>query len=409
MAGLEEYNVRKIYGFDSRTGDIWSENQQFPNEISDENFPQQIPITLKELSPSDELEVKRYVGICVGLVSLITENLLCHPFLVLRRQCQVHYNSKRYHIIPVTLVPVIIHLHQRQGITTLWKGIGSVLLVRGMILAVEDLVSKITPWPKEITINSSLKSFGQHLLLKCVSLSIITPFYSASLVETVQSDIASEKPGILDVFREGTVRLLSWGSPNKGRMLPVWSLVIPTTTLGLAKYVCGLIVSGASFRIIQARQRQRQEKQGALSKDILSQSAIQDIELNSTLIGMIVSDVIFYPFETILHRLHLQGTRTIVDNLDTGYSVLPILTNYEGAGDCYEKAVSTEGIFGLYKGFGALLFQFAAHIAVIRLTKLILTELSELFKSTPKVEQKPPFVVEPYPNPYASNESYFIP
>lgn len=70
--------------------------------------------------------------------------------------------------------------------------------------------------------------------------------------------------------------------------------------------------------------------QGALSKDILSQSAIQDIELNSTLIGMIVSDVIFYPFETILHRLHLQGTRTIVDNLDTGYSVLPILTNYEG-------------------------------------------------------------------------------
>lgn len=53
MAGLEEYNVRKIYGFDSRTGDIWSENQQFPNEISDENFPQQMPITLKELSPSD--------------------------------------------------------------------------------------------------------------------------------------------------------------------------------------------------------------------------------------------------------------------------------------------------------------------------------------------------------------------
>ena len=70
--------------------------------------------------------------------------------------------------------------------------------------------------------------------------------------------------------------------------------------------------------------------QGALSKDIVSQSTLQDIELNSTLIGMIVSDVVFYPFETILHRLHLQGTRTIVDNLDTGYSVLPILTNYEG-------------------------------------------------------------------------------
>ena len=48
------------------------------------------------------------------------------------------------------------------------------------------------------------------------TLAIITPFYSASLVETVQSDIASEKPGIFDVFREGMCRLVSWGSPQKG-------------------------------------------------------------------------------------------------------------------------------------------------------------------------------------------------
>jgi len=49
-----------------------------------------------------------------------------------------------------------------------------------------------------------------------VSLAITTPFYSASLVETVQSDIASEKPGIFDVFKEGATRLVSWGSPKKG-------------------------------------------------------------------------------------------------------------------------------------------------------------------------------------------------
>jgi solute carrier family 25 protein 46 len=67
----------------------------------------------------------------------------------------------------------------------------------------------VTPWPKEVDQHSSLKSVGQHLLLKCVSTALITPFYSASLVETVQSDIASEKPGVLDVFRDGLVRLLS--------------------------------------------------------------------------------------------------------------------------------------------------------------------------------------------------------
>jgi hypothetical protein len=37
-------------------------------------------------------------------------------------------------------------------------------------------------------------------------------------VETVQSDIASEKPGIFEVFREGVCRLVSWSSPRKGTL-----------------------------------------------------------------------------------------------------------------------------------------------------------------------------------------------
>lgn len=94
------------------------------------------------------MSVRKYLGISVGMVSLITENLLSHPFLVLRRQCQVHHTSLRYHLFPFTLVPVVVHLHQRQGVTTLWKGLGSCLLVRGMSMAVEDVISKFTPWPK---------------------------------------------------------------------------------------------------------------------------------------------------------------------------------------------------------------------------------------------------------------------
>ena len=35
---------------------------------------------------------------------------------------------------------------------------------------------------------------GQHLLLKAVSLAVVTPFYSVSIIESVQSDIASESP-----------------------------------------------------------------------------------------------------------------------------------------------------------------------------------------------------------------------
>lgn len=72
-----------------------------------------------------------------------------------------------------------------------------------------------------------------------VSIAVVLPFYSASLVETVQSDIASEKPGIFDVFREGAGRLMAFHTPQKGRMIPIWGLMGPSIALGLSKYIFG--------------------------------------------------------------------------------------------------------------------------------------------------------------------------
>lgn len=77
----------------------------------------------------------------------------------------------------------------------------------------------------------------KYLINSSVSIAIVTPFYGASLVETVQSDIASDKPALFDVFREGFVRLLEWGTPSRGRMLPIWAIVMPTVALGLTKYL----------------------------------------------------------------------------------------------------------------------------------------------------------------------------
>lgn len=72
-----------------------------------------------------------------------------------------------------------------------------------------------------------------------ISIAVVVPFNAASLVETVQSDIASEKPGVFDVFREGISRLSSWSAPQKGRMIPVWALLGPSISLGLTKYIFG--------------------------------------------------------------------------------------------------------------------------------------------------------------------------
>ena len=70
----------------------------------------------------------------------------------------------------------------------------------------------------------------------------------------------------------------------------------------------------------------------------------------SAVIGHLIADGILYPVETVLHRLHLQGTRTIIDNLETGREVVPIITRYEGFADCLSSIISDEGFSGLFKG-----------------------------------------------------------
>ncbi|XP_045481404.1 solute carrier family 25 member 46-like [Harmonia axyridis] len=361
------------------------------------------------MSPNaEEVSFKGYVASGVSFVSLVAENILCHPFLVLRRQCQVHPSSLKYHLLPFTLIPSVYHLHQRQGLTILWKGLGSVLLVRGMSLGVEDLISRVTPWPDTITMHSGLKQFFQHLMLKCVSLAIVTPFYSASFVETVQSEIASEKPGILDVFKEGFIRLLNWNDGPKGRLIPIWALVLPTVTLGLAKYLFSLMVKSVSTKVLHAKVKSEHETTGALPKN---SGEYQDINLTASIISLIASDIIFYPCETIVHRLHLQGTRTIIDNLDNGSSVLAVLTNYTGAADCYEQCLASEGVFGLYKGFGALLVQYALHIGLVKFTRFFFMEIGSMMSKpkpppTPSVHDNSPPALA---NLSTVSKSYLLP
>ena len=81
--------------------------------------------------PSGESE--KYAGLGIGVAGLIAENLLSHPLIVVRRQCQVNIASARNHATPVSLLPVLLNLNRWQGIGVLWKGLGSSLVVKGII------------------------------------------------------------------------------------------------------------------------------------------------------------------------------------------------------------------------------------------------------------------------------------
>lgn len=101
---------------------------------------------------STDFDATEYIGTSIRIASLIAENILSHPFVVLRRQCQVHHSSGKKHLFPFTLVPVTINLVKAQGLGTVWKGLGSTLEVKGLSIGLEEVIAKLLSPPKYVKV-----------------------------------------------------------------------------------------------------------------------------------------------------------------------------------------------------------------------------------------------------------------
>ncbi|RWS18025.1 solute carrier-like protein [Dinothrombium tinctorium] len=300
-----------------------------------------------------------------GIINLLSENVILHPFIVIRRQCQVNESASRYHLTPFTVLPVIGQLEARQGFNSLWKGVGSVLITRGLQLSIESIIAEVTTLDKEVN-RLDVKTIFKHLLLKGISVAIITPFFASSCVETVQSSVASEVPGVLDCLKEGVIRFTYWRREYSTRLLPFWVLCGPTVVYHLLHY----IVSSFAKSFILWRRR-KFVKKGVATSEV---NSIEYQEITATVFANLTADALLYPLETILHRLYLQGTRTLIDNIDSIVRVKPVISNYDGPVDCYRSIVSNEGTTGLFKGFGALVLQYAIHFAFLKVTHIVFQE-----------------------------------
>ncbi|CAH1254546.1 SLC25A46 [Branchiostoma lanceolatum] len=329
------------------------------------------------------VQMQRFAGFGVGLASLLTENVLSHPCIVFRRQCQVHHCSYRYHLQPFSVLNVMLKIQGAQGFSTVWKGMTSRFVVQGIQLGSEGIIAEFTDFPREVTTHSTFKQVFKHIALKGLSIVVTSPFFCASLIETVQSDIASETPWVLDCVKEGFRRLLGWGAPTTTRLLPVWKLVLPTVLYGLLHYLVTSIVQYIALVLLrQGKDRHKFDIDEPLADRNMLETYFP--ELFATFLGNLFSDVLLFPLETVMHRLHIQGTRTIIDNTDWGSGVLAINTRYEGMSECFRIVVREEGFFGLYKGFGALILQYLLHAAILKITKCIYDIMSENFPSRPK-------------------------
>ncbi|KAF7642687.1 hypothetical protein LDENG_00253010 [Lucifuga dentata] len=322
--------------------------------------------------PAEQLN--RFAGFGIGLVSLFTENVLAHPCIVFRRQCQVNYHAHSYHLTPFSAVAVMCSITKAQGVKSLWKGMGSTFIVHGITLGAEGIISEFTPLPRELSHRWSWKQLAGHLLLKGLTAMLALPFYCASLIETVQSDIVRDdaSSGLLDCVREGLARLLGVGAPHSQRLLPLSCLLLPAALHAVLRYSVAAAVQRVALWLHQRTRKQRQDPSNPLDAYFP--------ELLAAWAGSLVADIIVFPLEMVLHRLGLQGTRTIIDATDgvvavgNGGSplVLPVNTQYDGFTDCLSAVRRKEGWAGFYRGFGALTAQYVLHGALLVAARTVL-------------------------------------
>jgi len=370
------------------------------------------------VDPND-VAVERYVEQSLDCVSVLAENVLSHPFIVLRRICQVDVGSGRYHVLPVTVLYAAIRSGQGGG---LCHGLGSVLLLKGATLAVEDALSKFTALPKELHPGASARQLCQHLALKALALAVATPLAAAALTDSVRCG-GGDEAWPWDLLRDCGARLLSWGLPRPGRLLPLYLLVVPWVGYGLLRYVVCSAASTLTHSAIARRRRQRLELErlrGAVARQTPLEASyrVASDRMTATLVGGAVSDVLLFPLETVVHRLQLQGTRTIIDSLDSGYQMKPILTRYTGFWSCVGATLETEGYWGFFKGFGAVSLQYLAFFAATRLAQLAIRELLFSFNMSQRplkpLEALPPapppaHVAPPTATPPANSSAAYMP
>lgn len=146
MAGLEDFypelrgknNINNSEPLSSATNDYYNRLESSPlssggkNYKSGQNFnmsspqlidrrvPQLIerPKTNQNFDEDDFIDDKgsyeHYSSLGINGVGWVLTNVVAHPFIVLRRQCQVSSDSFRYHQLPFTLIPSMVHLYRLQ-------------------------------------------------------------------------------------------------------------------------------------------------------------------------------------------------------------------------------------------------------------------------------------------------------
>lgn len=346
------------------------------------------------------------------LAHVVCKEIVLHPFIALRRTCQVNRKCSPYVCFkPISLSVFMYQQQRKQGIAALYRGLTSELLVKGLTISIENAVANHSEWPQEIKRKSFFPDTLKVLVLRGVSVAIASPFLCSSVIETVQSVIVvKDRPSFIDCLKDGLLRLTHRELTPSVRMLPIWFLVMPTVfyhvshkaVWHIAKATIEFIKNNLMFSEVQSPRKNHIDTKNiktralrtipktstpnnlprlawpqdvTLARDLLDttsspneHSAIDNDneEISNCILASLVADIALLPVETVLNTLYIQGTKTMIDNCDGPTSVLEVSTLYDGFNDCYQSILRFEGNLGLFKGLGAIVLQYSVHFIIIR-------------------------------------------
>ncbi|VDN53830.1 unnamed protein product [Dracunculus medinensis] len=294
---------------------------------------------------------------------LITKLLITHPCTVLRRQCQVHQFARSLHVTPFTLVPVVCNMVAAEGLLSLWKGALGSNVLWALSIVSEILLADILGLPRSFVKRGSTEKFWRHIALKAY---VFGSFFYLLNNFCSETGLALEDIKVMDVITNGINRLHFdfFGPRDNSKRFALIYLAIPTTIYQTTHYLIAVNFYDWIFTTAQRYVNKKSASEKTVFHSYLPQ-------FFATMTSQVMADLISYPVETILHRLYIQGTRTLIDNLDNGVSAISITAKYTGFFDCLRSILHREGFITFYSGVGALALQYALHFCFLRLVRTL--------------------------------------
>ncbi|CAK5007891.1 unnamed protein product [Meloidogyne enterolobii] len=322
---------------------------------------------------------KPYKGDAVA--AFINGVVIRHPFVVLRRQCQIHDHAYRKHFFPTTLVPVIIKLTAKDGFLSLWKGAVGNGVLWAFSSVSELVIAELLGLPKSFVLDGSSQRFWRHVWLKTFNFIFCTPVIVTAFLETVRTGTGlAEDLQIAEIITKGYDRLrqdvfggsaMAEGVRRRHSLL--W-LAFPTSLHQTMHFLVCQYVYTTSYSWTRTFVSRKLPSERRRYHTIMP-------ELFSSMTSVFVADIVCYPLETVLHRLYIQGTRTLIDNLDSGAEALVPAGRYSGIFDCFSSIIRKEGVMTLFSGIGAIFLQYMLQHCVAGITYWLLDRGSRGYTS----------------------------